>query len=393
MKRDKFNRHGVLTIALSHFTHDLYPAFLPALIPFLIQRIEFSYTMTGLLFFLLRAPSLFNILIGIFADRFSTRYFVIAAPAVTAIIMSFTPQAGSYLTLCIMLFLTGISSAAFHVPAPVMINHISGKKTGTGMSFFMVGGELARTAGPLLLIGTIEYIGYGNSYLMMILGILSSIFVYFQFKNVSIKKDFKKNEHPFKSISETWTKMKFIFFIIFGMVIGRAFLAAALKSFLPLYMTNKGYTVAIAGASLSILELAGAAGAFSSGTLSDKLGRKKLLHIVTFSLPVLMSLFVFTEGWVKIMMLVFLGVLLFSMTPVNLALVQDHGYKYPASANSIYMTLNFVVNSGTVLLFGVISDFISLDTTYIITIAVSLVSIPFVFFLPERTPMEKVTKS
>lgn len=383
MKDHRFRKADVFLISISHLTHDIYPAILPALIPFLIDKTGITYAMTGLLFFLLRAPSLLNIFIGIIADRLSTRYFVIFAPAVTAILMSFVPLVDSYVLICVMLFSVGFSSAAYHVPAPVMIKHVSGNKTGTGMSFFMVGGEFARSLGPLMLIGSIELLGYENVYLMMIPGLLSSLFVYFNLKNISIKQDFKKNKNPLHSIMVTWKKMKKLFFIISGMILGRAFVSAAMVSFLPTFMTNRGFSIAIAGSALSVLEMAGVFGAFSSGTLSDKFGRKNLLHLITFLLPLFMLLFLITSGWIMIMMLILLGFLLFAMTPINLALVQDNCNEYPASANSIYMTINFVISSGTALLFGFLGDIISLDKTYYISLAMSLVSIPFVFMLPK----------
>ncbi len=381
MSKKKFNLSGVLVITLSHLTHDLYPAFLPALMPFIIEKSGITYGMTGILYFLLRAPSLLNIFIGIIADRISTRYFVIAAPAVTAVLMSFVPVIDSYIGLCIILFIVGMSSAAYHVPAPVLMRHAAGDKIGTGMSFFMLGGELARTLGPLMLLFTIDYIGYENSYFMMVLGILSSIFVFIKFKDTSVKKDFSDKKNPFATITDSWKNMKRIFLIIGGMILGRSFINAAMISFMPLFMITKGFSKEEGGIALSVLQLAGAAGAFSSGILSDRFGRKQLLHIITFFLPMLVFLFIISSGYFTFFMLIPVGFLLFAMTPVNLALVQDYGKAYPASANSIYMTLNFVISSGIALLFGFLGDFIELKNAYYIALFMSLVSIPFVFML------------
>lgn len=381
MSKKNFNLSGVLVITLSHLTHDLYPAFLPALMPFIIEKSGITYGMTGILYFLLRAPSLLNIFIGIIADRISTRYFVIAAPAVTAVLMSFVPVIDSYIGLCIILFIVGMSSAAYHVPAPVLMRHAAGDKIGTGMSFFMLGGELARTLGPLMLLFTIDYIGYENSYFMMVLGILSSIFVFIKFKDTSVKKDFSDKKNPFATIIDSWKHMKRIFLIIGGMILGRSFINAAMISFMPLFMITKGFSKEEGGIALSVLQLAGAAGAFSSGILSDRFGRKQLLHIITFFLPLLVFLFIISSGYFTFFMLIPVGFLLFAMTPVNLALVQDHGKLYPASANSIYMTLNFVISSGIALLFGFLGDFIELQNAYYIALLMSFVSIPFVFML------------
>jgi len=62
--------------------------------------------------------------------------------------MSFLGHSNSITMLFILLFIAGASVSLFHVPSPVMIKTVSGDQIGTGMSFYMVGGVLARTLGP-----------------------------------------------------------------------------------------------------------------------------------------------------------------------------------------------------------------------------------------------------
>ena len=97
----------------------------------------------------MQVPALLNPYVGAMADRISVRYFIILAPAMTAVPMSLIGLAPSYAILMILLFIAGISVSLFHVPAPVMVAKLSGDHKGRGMSFFMTGGELARTVGPL----------------------------------------------------------------------------------------------------------------------------------------------------------------------------------------------------------------------------------------------------
>lgn len=51
--------------------------------------------------------------------------------------MSLMGVAPSYTVLAILLFVMGIASTLFHVPALVMIKETSGDKIGRGMSFYM----------------------------------------------------------------------------------------------------------------------------------------------------------------------------------------------------------------------------------------------------------------
>jgi len=74
----------------------------------------------------------------------------------TAVPMSLIGMAPGHGVLLILLFITGISVSAFHVPAPVMGADLSAARKGRGMSFFMTGGELARPVGPLVAVAEVS---------------------------------------------------------------------------------------------------------------------------------------------------------------------------------------------------------------------------------------------
>jgi MFS transporter, FSR family, fosmidomycin resistance protein len=154
-----FQTGGVLLVSLCHFVHDVYSSFLSPLLPLLIEKLSLSLTQAGLLSTVMQLPALLNPFIGVWADRISVRWFIILAPSLTAVPMSLIGLAPSYAALLILLFITGISVSLFHVPSPVMIANLSGDYKGRGMAFFMTGGELARTIGPLAAVGGVSLLG------------------------------------------------------------------------------------------------------------------------------------------------------------------------------------------------------------------------------------------
>ena len=160
MFNNKFNTIRVASISVAHHIHDIYTSFLAPILPLLMEKFGITYTLAGLLSLIQRIPSLANPFIGMVADKVSVRYFIILTPALTAISMSLIGVAPSYIFAAILLLVSGISSTLFHVPAPVMIKHVSGNKIGKGMSFYMVGGELARTIGPVTVLGAISLWGF-----------------------------------------------------------------------------------------------------------------------------------------------------------------------------------------------------------------------------------------
>ncbi|NIA31998.1 MAG: MFS transporter [Actinobacteria bacterium] len=195
MKDEKFQKLDVITISFAHLTHDIYSSFLAPILPLLIRKFNLSCSLVGLLRLFQRLPSLMNPFVGIIADRVSVRYFLIIAPALTTVSMSLLGCAPNYVIIAILLFVAGIGTALFHVPGPVMIKHVAGRqRVGMGMSIYMLGGELARTVGPLIILGAVSLWKLEGTYKLIPFGITASILLFFKFRNIDIKQDFKREE-------------------------------------------------------------------------------------------------------------------------------------------------------------------------------------------------------
>ncbi|MRR31296.1 MFS transporter, partial [bacterium] len=173
----KFQADKVAIISAGHSIQDTYQAFLPPLLPLLIEKFALIKTEAGLLSVFGNIPSLLQPLIGYLADRTGPRYFVILAPAVTAIMMSFLGVAPTYAVAAILLLVTGVSSACIHSTGPVMAGRLSAERLGLGMSFWMVGGEIGRVLGPLVIVAAVEYLQPEKTPWLAVVGILTSVFL------------------------------------------------------------------------------------------------------------------------------------------------------------------------------------------------------------------------
>ena len=382
---NKFNTAKVVSVSIAHHIHDIYSSFLAPILPVLMEKFSISYALAGLLNVIQRIPSLSNPFIGMIADKMSVRYFIIFAPALTAVSMSLIGMAPSYIFVAILLLVTGVSSTLFHVPAPVMIKHVSGNKLGKGMSYYMVGGELARTIGPVTVLGAISLWGFEGTYKLIPLGLIASGILFFKFKDVQIRQDFSSKEA--KKTVETYkiTLKRFLPVLITttSIVLFRGGIKSALTLYLPTYIKEAGNTLWFAGISLSVLQLAGAGGTLLSGIISDKIGRKNLFVISAIGTPVLMLLFVMSSGIVIIPLLILLGIFLFAPGPVMLAAVHDKETQNGAFINGVYMGMNFLINSLNVLAIGWLADKIGLNNTFKLSIVWGLFVIPFVFNFKE----------
>ncbi|AEH45542.1 major facilitator superfamily MFS_1 [Thermodesulfatator indicus DSM 15286] len=380
--KSKFKTLEIFLLSLAHFVHDVYTAFLSPLLPLLMDKLSLSLTRGGSLAAVMQLPSLINPLLGLLADRVNLKYFVVFAPAFTAIFMSLIGLAPNYLILLFMLFMAGISVAVFHVPAPVLIARMAGSRKGLAMSFFMVGGELARTVGPIIAVTLVAMRGLDGFWPIMFAGIATSGILFWRLRNVdlSIHKSTKN-----LALSRTFINLKHIFLPLAGIIAARSFMHGVLTTFLPTYIKTQSGNLWLAGLALSVLEAAGVVGVLIAGPLSDFLGRQKTLAISLIGAPVFILLFLESSGIWQFLALIGCGATLLSTTPVMLALVQEHAKESPATANGIFMMLSFVFRSSIVIFIGFLADRLGLHTTYFISALVGMLGIPFLFFLPKKS--------
>ena len=378
---NRFQTGKILAVSIGHFIHDVYSSFLSPLLPLLIDKLSLSLTQAGFLSTIMQLPALLNPYIGVLADRISVRYFVILAPAMTAVPMSLIGMAPSYGVLLLLLFITGISVSIFHVPSPVMISHLSAAKKGRGMSFFMTGGELARTIGPLVAVAGVSLLGLEGFYPVMIFGLISSGWLYLKLRDVPVKDVHTKRN---MSALQTWRHLRYVLWPLTAILVSRGFMHASLTAFLPTYVNLETGNLWLAGIALTLFEVAGVAGVLTAGSMSDLFGRRKTLLVSLVGAPLCLFVFTLTGGWFRIAALLVTGFTLLSTTPVMLALVQEHARYSPAAANGLFMMISFIARSAVVVVVGFIADRIGLQATYLISSAMGLIGIPFIFRLPKK---------
>jgi FSR family fosmidomycin resistance protein-like MFS transporter len=374
--QEKFRTGEVITIAGGHLVNDTYTAFLPALLPVIIDKLSLSLTLAGSLTAIQSIPGVLNPFIGYLADRMSLRYFVIFAPAATATLVSLMGLAPNYFVLAFILLLTGVSIAAFHAPAPAMIGRVSGKQIGRGMSYFMATGELARTIGPLIAVWAVSLWTLDGIYRLMWVGWMTSLILFLRLRAVPARTT------RGASLRTALPKMRRLFAPMIGFTLARNFMIECLVTYLAVYMHSRGASLWIAGASLSSLELAGVAGALISGTISDRLGRKPVLLGGTLISVAVMFLFINSSGWILVPILLILGFSALSTTPVLMAMVQEHLPDNRAVGNGIYMLIVFALRPIAILAVGFMGDRLGLQAAFTWSAIISLLAIPAIFALP-----------
>jgi FSR family fosmidomycin resistance protein-like MFS transporter len=374
-----FETGRVVTVSAAHGVHDTYMAFLPSLLPVFIASFALSNTEAGLLSIFMQTPSLFQPFIGHLADRLSLRYLVILAPAVTATAMSLLGVAPGYGVLALLLMVAGVSSASLHSVGPVMAGRLSGESLGRGMGFWMVGGELGRTFGPMVIVSALQFLTLQRTPALMVVGVLMSGLLFILLKDVAGRPETAYEALPWRQALQG---MGALLPPLIGLIVVRSFMVSALTTYLPTFLSQEGVGLFVAGASLSILEGAGVVGALVGGSLSDRVGRRAILFASILTTPLLMFAFLVVTGWPRVPLLLLIGFAALSIGPVIMALVQETSPESRALANGVYMALSFVIRSVVIVLVGAMGDLFSLRIAFATSGVVTLLGLPLILFLP-----------
>jgi FSR family fosmidomycin resistance protein-like MFS transporter len=378
---ERFQTDGVLTISAGHAVHDTYTAFLAPLLPAFIANLALSKTEAGLLSVFMQGPSLLQPFIGHLADRVSLRTFVILAPAVTGAMMSLLGVAPGYGMLALLLMVAGLSSASLHAVAPVIAGNLSGRSLGRGMGFWMVGGELGRTLGPIVIVTAVRLLTLEGTLWLMIGGFLTSILLYVRLKDVSTRPVNAGQGLPWR---QALRSMGPLLIPLTGIIVARSFMVRSLTIFLPIFLSEEGADLWFAGASLSLLEIGGVVGALLGGVVSDRLGRRLILCISMLTTPLLTFVFLTTDGWPQFPLLLMMGFTALSVTPVVMALVQESSPENRALANGVYMSLSFVLGSVVVVVLGAMGDLFGLRLAFTASAVITLLGLPLILLLPQK---------
>jgi FSR family fosmidomycin resistance protein-like MFS transporter len=379
---DSFQTSRVLTITGAHAVHDTYTAFLPPLLPAFVSKFALSNTEAGALTVFLQASSFLQPYIGYLADRVSLRYFVILGPATAAVTMSLLGIAPGYALLALLLTIVGLSSSVFHSVAPVVAGRLSGSNLGRGMGLWMVGGELGRTLGPVIIVTAVNLLTLEGTAWLAIAGLVASLLLYVLLRDLPTRPPTDPDPISFR---DGLRALKPLMIPLVGVTSARVFMLAALTTYLPIFLTEEGADLWVAGAALTVLEAAGVLGALAGGSLSDRVGRRFVMSAAMVSTPVFMFLFLATSGWLRLPLLLVLGFTSLSVAPVIMAVVQESAPENRSMANGLYMALSFGIRAVAVLALGAAGDMFGLRVAFAASAVAPLLGLPFVALLPRGT--------
>jgi len=245
------------------------------------------------------------------------------------------------------------------------------------MGFFMTGGELARTMGPILAVAVVSVLGLAQFHFVLVLALATSVLLFMTLE---------PSQEPVKtkrrgSLAKAYKEVRHVLNPLAGVLVARAMMHGSMGMFLTVYVEQATGSLWLGGTALALYEATGVAGILSAGILSDRLGRRRVLFWALAVAPVTILLFATTTGVLQVISLLITGFTVLSTTPVMLALIQENAKESPAAANGLFMMISFAVRALAVVAAGAIADVFGMNMMFIISAIAGFTALPFLIKL------------
>ena len=375
---------SLIAATFGHFSVDMYSGMLPLILLALTDKLSLSYAQVGLASMCYSlTSSISQPFFGWFGDHRGRRPMAVIGVAAIATTVGVMRFVDSFTWLVILALIAGIGSAAFHPQGATLAAQTPPKERGTAASIFMLGGNSGYAFGPLFGSAIFALAGGFLPETLAFLGLAQAILVFIllaenqrRFNDASGGKVMAATVMAPVSLIMTLTLV--IFF--------RSWVSSSVSTYVPQVFKSFGYTDGDTGKILFSILLPLALGGLVGGTLSDRIGRRRVLIISTaLSGPALWALMQ-TTGPLAYVWAIILGLAQGASFPVTLVMAQSLIPRGLGLMSGVVLGFTFVAGAVGQGVTGFGADQIGLVPMMIVNAGLVVLAAVLAWFLPDDRP-------
>ena len=377
------NKKVIFALTLVHFIGDFYYSFVNPLLPAFVGKYSLTLTQVGLITGTSRFLAfIIQPWVGYLADRFRTRFFVLAGPLLAVVFISLVGIASNFLILLLFICLGAIGTSMFHPTSAGMISTYSGKHSGFSISIFNMGGTFAYGVGPLFITYFVSNYGLAVSPFTMLFGLVVMAIL---FKITPLpQQEPLRDLGLFDTLKEVLGSVWKSILLIWVIMVLRAFASESFMTYMPVLYAKEGYTLISIGSLISIITVTGAISGLISGHLSDRFGYKPMFHIAHTLLTPSLYLLLYLPGKWVFFSAFWVGLFSLATLPLGLAMALELAPKGKTMIASLMMGLAWGTGGMIIPLVGKLADIFSIRSVLFFVAMFPLLSNGLIYFLPTK---------
>jgi len=365
-------------LSSGHLATDFANGALPALLPFLVDRFDLSYTLAAVVMLAWAiSSSVVQPLFGLWSDRRGAVWLLPVGLAAGGIGIGLASAAPAYSLVLLFVVVSGLGTAAYHPEGSKFAAYASGDRRASGMSLFSIGGNLGYALGPIVATALVVALGLQGGLLLAVpcLAAAGALLVLLPFLQSFAPEP---GSRPRWSGEERPRAMLLLLSVISLRNVGWF----SLVTFVPLYEVSLGHSESHGNRLLSLMLLTGGIGTLFAGPLADRVGRRPvLLGSLLLTGPLILAYLVF-GGPAGAVALALVGACVIGTFGVTMVMGQEYLPRHIGMASGL--TVGFGIGIGGVgaVVVGALADRIDLDSALYVGAVMPVIALGLAVFLP-----------
>ncbi len=366
-----FQNRKLWALTFAHFTVDLFAGSVPLVLAVQAAPLSLTQPQVGLIALAFSlATSLAQPLFGLLADRKHAPLLAFAGVMWQAVFIGLSGFAGRFETLLALVAVGGLGSAAFHPPGAGSVPRVSpSRQRGASMALFLLGGNGGYALGPLIAGLFFNRLGPTGTLPLTLGAVAVSPVLFILLNRLRHLFDAPLEASAAPAQPETGqgktngSGISAAGIASLGLLIMfRAWTSQSLSTYLPQYFVQEGMDVLYAGQVSTALLLAAALGGFVAGSLSDRLGRHRVIIVsLLLAAPLAFVLMRVSGVWIFVAA-VALGFCLNASLPLTLLIGQEIVPDRPGIMTGLTLGFTFVAGGLGTLVTGIVAEQAGLRT-------------------------------
>ena len=385
--RAELDTRAMAALSAGHLATDFANGALPALLPFLVERFDLSYTLAAVLMLASAASSsLIQPLFGAWSDRRGALWLLPSGVAVAGIGIAVAAAAPSYWLVLLLVVFSGLGVAAYHPEGSKFAAYASGRRRASGMSLFSIGGNIGYALGPTATTPLVLALGLTGG---LLLAVPCAAVAALLLVSVPFLAGFAP-EPGRTAVASAEQDEPGALALLLGVIAFRSVAWFGLVTFVPLWEVSLGHSKAHGSHLLSLMLLAGGLGTLAAGPIADRLGRRPVLVASMAATGPLILAYVLAGGAVGAVALALVGVCVIGTFGVTMVMSQEYLPRRIGMASGLSIGLSIGLGGVAAVGLGAIADSIDLRSAMYAAAAAPLGGLVLAALLPSPRARRRV---